>query len=85
MCGVLPGRSPLPFPDDFSALAAFSPTLGKHELSVIVGGIGKIATKEIIQEAGKTNYVEIYIQTTTTGTSSLNCNFLVHTNIQGSL
>ncbi len=85
MCGVLPGRSPLPFPDDFSALAAFSPALGKHELAVIVGGIGKIATKEINQEAGKTNYVEIYIQTSTTGTSRLDCNFLVHTNVQGSM
>ena len=85
MCGVLPGRSQLPFPDDFSALAAFSPTLGRHELSVIVGGVGKIATKEIIQEAGKTNYVEIYIQTSATGTNRLDCNFLVHTNVQGSM
>lgn len=85
LCGVLPGRSPLRFPDDFSALAAFSPTLGKHELSVIVGDVGKIATKEIVQEAGKTNYVEIYIQTSTTGTNRLDCNFFVHTNVQGSM
>jgi hypothetical protein len=85
MCGVLPGRSPLPFPGDFSALAAFSPNLGKHEFSVVVADVGKIATKEIIQEAGKTNYVEIYIQTSTGGTNRLDCNFLVHTNVLGSM
>jgi hypothetical protein len=83
--GVLPGRSPIPFPDDFSALAAFSPILGKHELSVIVGDVGKIGTKEIVQEISKTNYVEIYIRTSTVGTNQLDCNFLVHTNVQGSM
>ena len=85
MSGVLPGRSLIPFPDDFSALAAFSPNLGKHELSVIVGDVGKIGTKEIVQEIGKTNYVEIYIRTSTVGTNQLNSNFLVHTNVQGSI
>jgi hypothetical protein len=86
MCGVLPGRGPFQSPvDDFSALAAFSPTLGKHELSVIVGNVGKIGTKEIVQEAGKTNFVEIYIKTSAAGTNRFDCNFLVHTNVQGSM
>jgi hypothetical protein len=85
MSGVLPGRSPLLFPHDFSAFAAFSPTLGKHELSVVVGDVGKIATKEIIQEINKTNDVEIYIKAATTGTNPLDCNFFVYTNVTGSM
>ncbi len=86
LCGVLPGKSPFQSPaDDFSALAAFSPNLGKHELSVIVGGVGKIGTKEIVQETGITNYVEVYIGTSTAGTNRFDCKFLVHTNVQGSM
>ena len=85
MAGALPGRSPIPFQNDFDALASFSPALGKHELSVIVGDVGKIATREIVQEANKTNYVNIYILKANTGTDGLNCNFIVHTNITGAM
>lgn len=87
MAGTLPGRSPIPYPfhADFNAFAAFSPGLGKHELSVVIGNVGKIGTEEIVQENNKTNYVTIYIQNATTGTNRLECLFLVHTNIAGGL
>jgi hypothetical protein len=83
MAGALPGRSPIPFPHDFDAFAAFSPSFGKYELSVIVGDVGKIGTKEIAQEANKTNYVVIFIRQIGFGTNQLDCKFSVHTNVVG--
>lgn len=41
--------------------AAFSPSLGKHEVSVVLRGEGELARREYIQEAGQTNSIIIYI------------------------
>jgi hypothetical protein len=66
-------------------LQFFSPTAGKHELSVVVGDVGEIARQQIIQEVNQTNYVEIYIQRTNAGTNKLGCGFIVHTNMGGAI
>jgi len=70
---------------EYGAKSAFSPALGKHQLAVLVSGVGEVATQEFIQSTNNTNFMSIYVNNTAPGTTRPDCRIILRTNLIGGM